>query len=287
MEDFSDILIVTDLDGTFFSKNPTGVVPRNMKAIDWFKERGGLFTLATGRMHCNMAKPLPMAKELLNAPMIACNGALLYDIRTGETVAENLMDQKAGMEVLKFTLEHYPEMGIRLTAPEGFVTTPYMSEHNRYIRKDIDGSNLGGYRLAELKDWSSFRWYKFVFRDEPANIESLRAILEPEYRDIISFSMSGPKFFEAQGKNVSKALLIPVLRDYCEKKTGKKTTVICCGDYENDIEMLRAADISVCPENALDEVKAVSTMCLCHCNDGLIADVIEYAARQKGIDVKF
>ena len=51
--------------------------------------------------------------------------------------------------------------------------------------------------------------------------------------------------------------------------------MIACGDFENDIEMLAAADISVCPANACDKVKAIADYQLCSCGEGLIADIIE------------
>jgi hydroxymethylpyrimidine pyrophosphatase-like HAD family hydrolase len=59
----------------------------------------------------------------------------------------------------------------------------------------------------------------------------------------------------------------------------KKRTVIACGDFENDTEMLKAADVAVAPENALDSVKEVADLVLCHCQEGLIADVIERIER--------
>jgi hydroxymethylpyrimidine pyrophosphatase-like HAD family hydrolase len=53
-------------------------------------------------------------------------------------------------------------------------------------------------------------------------------------------------------------------------------TLIACGDYENDIPMLKAADIAICPANAMDEVKKICDFVLCDCDEGLIADIIEH-----------
>ena len=60
-----------------------------------------------------------------------------------------------------------------------------------------------------------------------------------------------------------------------EKKVGKPVRLFACGDYENDLTMLAAADVAVCPTNALDCVKAVADVCLCHHTEGLIANLIE------------
>ena len=40
--------------------------------------------------------------------------------------------------------------------------------------------------------------------------------------------------------------------------------------------MLKAADVGVCPANALSVVKEVADLCLCSNEDGVIADLIEH-----------
>jgi hydroxymethylpyrimidine pyrophosphatase-like HAD family hydrolase len=50
---------------------------------------------------------------------------------------------------------------------------------------------------------------------------------------------------------------------------------VCVGDYENDLALLGAADVAVCPGNAVDSVKAISKYMVCHCKDGALADMID------------
>ena len=57
---------------------------------------------------------------------------------------------------------------------------------------------------------------------------------------------------------------------------GKRKTLYAVGDYENDLEMLRASDVAVCPSNALDKIKDICDLCLCDNDTGVIADLIEY-----------
>ena len=57
-------------------------------------------------------------------------------------------------------------------------------------------------------------------------------------------------------------------------RTGHPITTVTVGDQENDIPMLRSADISACPENALDSVKAVAKWQLCHHAEGCVAELI-------------
>ena len=51
--------------------------------------------------------------------------------------------------------------------------------------------------------------------------------------------------------------------------------VVAVGDYHNDIEMLRAAGVSVAVANAVDEVKAVADYVTVSNDEHAIAKVIE------------
>ena len=61
---------------------------------------------------------------------------------------------------------------------------------------------------------------------------------------------------------------------------GEGTRLYTCGDYLNDLEMLKAADVAVCPTNAHPQVKQTCDLCFRTNDDGLIADLIEYIDRQ-------
>ena len=52
-------------------------------------------------------------------------------------------------------------------------------------------------------------------------------------------------------------------------------TLVCVGDYENDIEMIKEADIGYAVGNAIDEVKAIADRITVSVNDAAIARIIE------------
>lgn len=71
--------------------------------------------------------------------------------------------------------------------------------------------------------------------------------------------------------------MIPELRRICQSPEHPgPLKVYAVGDYDNDISMIKAADVGVCPSNALDEVKKVADLCLCSNEEGVIADLIEH-----------
>ncbi len=71
------VLLATDLDATLIATNYT-VPPRNLEAIERFKEKGGQFTIASGRGVLSARKFVGLVKP--NAPCILNNSAIIYDM---------------------------------------------------------------------------------------------------------------------------------------------------------------------------------------------------------------
>ena len=54
-------------------------------------------------------------------------------------------------------------------------------------------------------------------------------------------------------------------------------TFVAVGDYNNDIEMIKYADVGICPSNATDDVKRAADIVLdISCEDDVIYNVVEY-----------
>ena len=53
-------------------------------------------------------------------------------------------------------------------------------------------------------------------------------------------------------------------------------SVAAIGDYYNDLEMLQTAGITAVPQNGPEEIQKLADVVTCHCNDGAVADFIEY-----------
>ncbi len=283
---FSDTVIVTDLDGTYYG-NYSDIVPRNTEALLWYEEQGGFFTLATGRMAPNLAHDLKEGVSLVNAPVSSCNGSCLYDLSRNKILAEKPMDRAVTWPLIKYVDEHYPDIGVRISVPDGFLTRRETIEKNPRVAREYEHlANAAGH-IEPQSEWDGFTWYKLVFRSEPDVLERLRGELMPLFSDSLTISNSGASFLEVQRKGVSKASLLPEVRQYCSGLSGKRMRLVCCGDYENDCDMLRAADLSVCPENAIPAVKEIADLCLCHHTKGLMADTVEYLAAEKGVSVSF
>ena len=266
MTDFSRYIIATDLDGTYFG--PGGVsVPRNEAAVKRFQAGGGLFTVSTGRVHLNIRGAIGEPAALLNAPAVLCNGAYLYDFQEGRPYAPQLMPADDAKELLTFARQNFPHVDFRVSTVDALL----IARTDGYVSRDLHWYDPGTVKLITDGSWCFDQWYKIVFRDTAEQLGQLRLSLKNVYGDRFSMTASGNEMLEVQTHGCNKAAGLARLHQHC----GHDRILIACGDFENDIEMLRAADIAVCPENAMDAVKAICHRTLCHCKDGLIGDIVE------------
>ena len=269
MPDFSKFLIASDLDGTFLSK-AVQTVPRNLNAITHFCAHGGLFTLNTGRVHTTVRSSVPDAERLFNAPASLCNGAYLYNYQTGEFLFEEILPPGDVADFLEFCHVRYPDVGLRGILREQILV---------YAPGEIVRSRVYGYEQGivefdlPVQDWPLGSWYKLVCVSTPERIAKMRRDFTAAFGKRFGVTSSSANVLEIQLPHSNKAVGLEKMRALSPEIASR--TIIACGDYENDIPMLRAADIAVCPENASDEVKAVCDLVLCHCNEGLIGDIVE------------
>ncbi len=271
MGKFDNILIVSDIDGTFLGKK-SRVVPENLTAIEYFKSEGGRFTFASGRMDVNMRTVIPGLAQLINAPAILANGSYMYDFTKNEVVAVNYLDGHVAADMSRFVRGNYPDIGLRMSTSTGFLTDAMVG----LIEHDLNRNMITNVRVAPVTEWERFcdDWYKLVIRGPADELDEIRAKLEARYPGKFEHCKSAPTFYEIQNSGCTKATMLETLRQMLEAESGHRSTVYCCGDYENDIPMLLAADVAACPSNALDAVKAICPLNLCHCDDGFIAELI-------------
>ena len=274
MSDFSRYLIVTDLDGTFFGKGAR-LVERNLTAIERFKTGGGHITAGTGRIPANIRKGIPNCGELFNAPAVTANGAFIYDLTADICLKSTPMDAEAALAAARLVESLNPKVGMRVSTGKHFLVN--RDRLNPAILRDVGGDpDTYAGEILPLNEWKTegATWYKMVFRGEAEDLLSVRPAVEAAFGDTFEYSVSSPHFFELQKKGCTKATGLRFAAEYLEGALGHPVTTVAVGDQENDLPMLLAADIAACPENAVDAVKTVCSVRLCHHDEGCIADLI-------------
>lgn len=269
---FDSILIVSDMDGTFLGAGAR-VVPENLEAIEYFKQNGGRFTFATGRTHHNIRKSLGDVNKVANAPAITVNGACVYDFSKNAPALEYRMDTKKVIELVSYCRENLGDVALRCSTPYGFMTDRITGLIKKDFNSFISGGDCGIAKELCIDAWKNEIIHKIVFRDEADRLLAVRQALEPIFCEDFTFVTSSPRFLELNVKGCSKAVGIEYLRG-AYSTDEKRATIIAVGDYENDIEMLKAADVAACPDNAMDSVKNISHIKLCHHDKGAIAEFI-------------
>ena len=147
MKKFENIIIASDLDGTFLSSECTEV-ERNVERIKYFTRNGGIFTFATGRIAMHIENVLPNAASYVNAPVVACNGMQLFDLKKGENVRKTLVDPELHHETVTYLLERYPNTFYRTITGKGIAS---FQMENRFAVKEIAEHSID-YIYAEPKD---------------------------------------------------------------------------------------------------------------------------------------
>lgn len=254
---FSHILIVSDFDGTFAGAR-SRIVPRNLEAIDRFKALGGHFTFSTGRLPSVLAEIYPDFPKLINAPAVMSNGAVLYDPMTDTVLKEFFFDGALARRVATDVLTRFPKMDFTCYADDGT------------MQQDITPDEVRG------DNWRKMRFHCASHEQ----ILACRDYMRSTYGSHYNIFRSWHSIVEAVDKTVTKGNMIALLRQYFAERGVQDLLVCGIGDFENDVDMLKGADIAFCPSNAIEAVKAVSHHTLCHHDEGAIADMIAIIEKQ-------
>lgn len=270
MKKFEGYLIVSDLDGTFLGKQ-SRIVERNVEAVRYFTENGGLFTFATGRAFYNARIPVPNMEDYVNTMVITANGMALYDPAKDKVVPTALMNRDEAIKVVRYTDEKYPDIHLRMTGLDGF----YLYKDSIYEKNLFSLLPAKYFYKMPYEEWPSDTWLKCVYTGDPQRIQTLKDDITYRFPDF-EYALSSKSLYEFQVKGVNKGTAILSLKRSLEEQYGHPITVYAAGDYCNDIDMLKAADVPVCPDNALPEVKSLCKHIFCNHDEGLIGDIVSH-----------
>ena len=271
---FENLIIVTDMDGTYVAKNDGGDA-RNRESIEYFKANGGHFTFATGRNIRQVFHSVPDAEDVVNLPIICSNGAYLYDLKSDRELAGYTMTPEDVITVV----EKFNELSV-LSECRGAGTEKNIAckrsdltekDSMEYLSSEFDKSIL---EIRSMDEWKDYRIYKCVFHGEAEATTAIREKMDPIFKDKFSIVQASTHYYEYHAKGVSKGSMISEMMKLIFG--DRKMTLCVAGDFDNDVEMLKRADIAVCPENASDPVKAICHMQMCHHSKGLMGDLVEY-----------
>ncbi len=263
MNKFKGYLICTDCDGTL-TYEPGKVSEENAKAIRYFQEEGGMFTLATGRFPGHAHEFGDQIQ--INAPMVALNGTVLYDLKNEKILHEWTADREDYFELFDYIHHQYPdvwECWINYTYKDSVSFKPGENQPG-------DGS------LRALFDTLPKGLYKALAFQKAEITPKLQEDLKEKFGDKFRFDTSWPEGLEIQPVHSGKGVAVQYMKEQMDCDIH---TTVGVGDYENDLTLLECADIGYAVENALDSVKAVANRKTVSNKEHAIAKVIEELER--------
>ena len=262
MGKFDGVLLVSDYDDTFLATDHK-VPPRNYAALEYFQSEGGLFTIATGRAHRTFAPHLHLAP--VNAPVVLSNGSALYDFQQDKMLLQTMLPDTC-LEDLTDILTRWPSLGAEFYHGEDIFV------HNPNYITDAHMKKVGtDYTVCSVPEMPR-PWTKVILQEEnPLQKQVQRYILDT-YGDEYEAVFSNHYYLELTRKGSTKGGMVD---EIVKRLSLNPQKVYCVGDNQNDIPMLARSAIPFAPGSCAQEVKDWGARLLCHCDDGVIGDIVD------------
>lgn len=263
MKDYTNVILFSDMDGTLL--NSEGKVSReNQDAVQTFIAQGGLFGIATGRSQLNSVLFLEDIK--VNVPCILYNGCGVYDFSAKKFIALFELCKTRLMLFLRHCLLEYQEVVIQIYCPDMcYFISPRLQadDHIVAIHQPCEFYNM--------EDILDKPWIKILFCGKPEELKELNASVKDfELEQDINWVFSSEIYLEFLPYKVTKGSALSKLREYM----GADYKIYAVGDYNNDVEMLRAADVGIATQNAIPSLKEIADVITVSNDESAIADII-------------
>ena len=237
-------LVVSDIDGTLVDQSEELREPA-FRMVSWLRERGVLFTLATGRVQ-GMAEKY--AEKLgIAVPYVASNGASL--ILNGKAIRRDTVP----LRPLEEMILRADALGLSVIySPDGYErvqrVTPFILGQQRAFSRYFHVEPL------TRQDFATGQIEKLCLMDDDRTgrieeIARMAAVLPGAY----GFTRYGDRAVEIVRGGATKASGV---RELARLLGVSLSEVLTAGDDENDLEMLSEAGVGVTVQNALPKVKA-------------------------------
>ncbi len=275
---FDNCLLASDVDGTLVD---TGMIaPRNIEAIKYFCDEGGTFAIATGRSSGAVSQVFNLIDRSLVGPCVFLNGGMIYDFKAERALYATTLPEHT-KEYVSVVLEKHPDIGVEVHSDSRIFVLKATAETE--LHEDYESLDREYVSFNDIKDEN---WNKILYAcDDQAACDRLANTLRPLAENDCYLVQTGVVmdgvmhiYFEQMPKGTNKG---SGLKKLCEILNIKEGGFFAIGDFYNDVEMLRAADISATmadsPEDIQNMVNFVGGTCL----DGGVADFIEYLSKNR------
>lgn len=265
---YNDIFVISDLDGTLLADDKT-IPKRNLEAISRFQSKGGRFAIATGRSVLTGAPCFDAVSP--NGLNVVLNGTVIYDSTKQKIIWNFPLNTEKTKSYIDRIRKRFPQTGIEVFSTDSVGVL----KNNLYVSKHLKRENLersvpdifnGAYTLC-----------KVLFMDEADVIQELVAFTQMFEHEDVRFVLSCENYLEMLPAQADKGSALKRIISSCG---FSMENVYAIGDYYNDIELLQVAGFAAIPQNSPEDLKQYADLVVCDCNEGAVADLIEYIERR-------
>lgn len=251
MRKFDGCLICSDIDGTFRCDDETAFV--NGEAVKYFTDNGGKFTFATGRSVHHL-KTSGLCRYI-NAPACNLNGGVVYDYTNDLPIFERRIE---------FYVEDFiREMGRFLDEKAGIYIFNGCGE-NDTIKCNINSITEHMLNMKPVKLY-------FTFQTEESADDFKNIAIKSNFLQNCYICKSWDRGIEIDSDDATKGHGMDFIKEYL----GNIHMAVGIGDYDNDVPLIKHADIGVAVGNATDAVKECADFIVKPCREFAIKDLIE------------
>ncbi len=266
-------MVVTDLDDTLLSPEKE-ISPEAVRLIEGLEASGIRFTFITGRPAYAVER---FAKKVkITAPIVSCNGAVVYDRETGHILKDIPME----IEGLETILGCAVDMGLTVLVYAGGIEYALSETNWTRIRKEA-GRTLPITSIEHIKKGGNPVYKVNIMADgDEESFASLRGQI-CELKERYCIALYGNSGCEIVDKNVNKR---EGLAELCEVCGIEMENVLAVGDNANDQEMLRAAGIGAVVANGTEETKECADyVCTASYTAGVVEAIRKFTPKEKGL----
>ena len=265
--DLSGWLLASDIDGTINNK-ARNLVYRNSDMIQRFvNDYGGNFTLASGRSPESMRKHFKRL-DIADGKAIVLNGAGIYDFAQEKMVWQSPLNEHC-IDMVRKSVKKFPTLAFQVISDEYvYIFRPTVSSRILAVNAKLP--------IKYFYDFESIpkeNWYKVIYTAVPPAINQVKKFIESLSDTKENLMLSSAWSYEIVNEDTNKGVAVLKLADILGVDHGKTAAI---GDYYNDYEMLKKVALPACCGQAPKGMKKIAKFVAGHCNQGAVADLIEY-----------
>jgi Cof subfamily protein (haloacid dehalogenase superfamily) len=252
-------VVASDLDGTLV--NSSGEVSsRTRKVLDRVREQGALLIFVTGRPPRWMESVIEETGA--SGLAICANGAMVYDLGTGEVVRQHVLDTASAERLVEAIRAEIPGVTFAVESGLSFAHEP------GYVPSWPAPKTA----VAEIAQLLQDPVAKLLVKHPHRGPDEIHELVAGLAGDEANVTYSGDVLLEVSGAGISKASTLEAL---CIDYGIDPHEVIAFGDMPNDVPMLAWAGHGVAVANAHPSVLEIADEVTASNDDDGVALVLE------------